>query len=80
MQFSQHIAVKTKYTFFMERGYSWNIHINRNNITLTDQNGNVLDIRHVNCKTIYWIFVYQKLKQPSCILTNGQYTIQNLKM
>ncbi len=37
-----------------------NIHINRNNITLTDQNGNVLDIRHINCKTIYWIFVYKK--------------------
>ncbi len=44
-----------------------NIHINRNNITLTDQNGNVLDIRHVNCKTIYWIFVCKTLRQPSCI-------------
>ncbi len=44
-----------------------NIHININNITLTDQNGNVLDIRHVNCKTIYWIFLYKKLRQTSCI-------------
>ncbi len=44
MQFSQHIAVK-------------NIHINRN---VTDQNGNVPDIRNVNCKTIHWIFVYKK--------------------
>ncbi len=39
-----------------------NIHINRSNTTLPDQNGNVLDIRNVNFKTIYWIFVYQKIK------------------
>ncbi len=44
-----------------------NILINRNNITLTDQNGNVVDIRHVNCKMTYWIFVYKQLRQPSCI-------------
>ncbi len=44
-----------------------NIHIIRNSITLTDQNGNMLDIRHVNCKTQYWIFVCKKLRQPSCI-------------
>ncbi len=31
------------------------------------QNGNVLDIRHVNCKTIYWIFVCKIIIQPSCI-------------
>ncbi len=47
--------------------YVKNIHINRNNITLTDQNGNVLDIRHVNCKMIYRIFESKKLRQPSCI-------------
>ncbi len=41
--------------------------INRNNITLTNQNGNVLDIRHVNCKMIYWIFICKDLRQPSCI-------------
>ncbi len=34
-----------------------NIYINRNTITLTNQNGNVLDIKHVKCKMIYWIFV-----------------------
>ncbi len=44
-----------------------NIHINGNNITLTDQNGNVLDIRHVNCKTKYWICVCKTLRQPSRI-------------
>ncbi len=43
------------------------IYINRNNITLTNENGSVLDIRHVNCKMIYWIFVCKKLRQPSCI-------------
>ncbi len=43
-----------------------NIYINRNNITLTNQNGNVLEIRHVNCKMIYWIFVCKILRQPSC--------------
>ncbi len=45
-----------------------NIYMNRNNITLTNQNGNVLDIKHVNCKMIYWICVCKKyIRQPSCI-------------
>ncbi len=41
-----------------------NIHINRNNNILIDLNGNVLDVKYVNCKTIYWIFVYKTLRQP----------------
>ncbi len=48
MQFSQHIAVKTKYTFLWKEDIHGidvkNIYINRNNITLTNQNGNMLDI------------------------------------
>ncbi len=47
--------------------YANNIYINRNNTTLIDWNGNILDVRQVNCKTTYWIFEYEKLRQPSCI-------------
>ncbi len=45
---------------FVWTGYS--CYRRKEYITLTDQNGNVLDIRNVNFKTIYWIFVYQKIK------------------
>ncbi len=53
-----------------------NIYINRNNITLTNQNGNVLDIRHVNCTMIYWTFVCKHVRQPSCI---NKWTVENVE-
>ncbi len=37
--------------------------------------GNVLDIKHVNCKMIYWIFVCKELREPSCI---NKWTINRL--
>ncbi len=54
MQFSQHTAIKINDTWIwaIHGTDVKNMHINRNNITLTDLNGNVLDVKHVNCKTI----------------------------